>query len=593
MAKLATGRTLAEFKGDNDTLYPAEQLLLDGVARGRLVSLDDKRPKTKTDVNCVRAEFLRFLALGGDDDAPVHERGIHLEGAWIIGALDLQSCSVRAIELRCCTIEGELTIYHADLRDFSVERSLVHGIAGDGMRCRGSFHFRDGSRSFGMVSIAGARIDGDLDFTSAHLENSHGNALYCAQAQIGGDVFLRKSGERDDFLAIGEVDLARVSVGGDLECSGGRFHNPRATAISCDGAQIQGTASFDNCEFVGAVLFAGFRGHRDLDFSRSDFGTVTPTAEAHLVLSRARITGDLVFRRVTGMIRGFWLRGASVGGLVDDLASWLIVHNLVLDGFCYTRFSDLDESVMSAGVRHYSATDANSRIKWLDRQVPSDLIQNFKPQPWEQLIHVLRAMGHEDDAKRVAIEKQTRMRRLGTISRLGSILHWFFGKFIGYGYRPLRGAVYIAIVWLCLGAFYDHMAQRGVFAPTDARIFTDPRFEPCRLEHGGNWTTCHFNPIEYTTFNAFAFSLDLILPLVGLSQDKDWAPVVQRPRQGHTVRSDLRDNVTGLTRSISSPISEPWLLGWITRFVVWCEILFGWIASLMLAAVLGGLVKKD
>jgi hypothetical protein len=40
----------------------------------------------------VRAGFLRFLALGGDEGAPVHEKGVQLKGAYVDGEFDLTFC---------------------------------------------------------------------------------------------------------------------------------------------------------------------------------------------------------------------------------------------------------------------------------------------------------------------------------------------------------------------------------------------------------------------------------------------------------------------------------------------------------------------
>src|SRR4051794_31528064 len=42
----------------------------------------------------IRAGFLRFLALGGDETAPVHEKGIWLQGAIIEGQLDLDGATL-------------------------------------------------------------------------------------------------------------------------------------------------------------------------------------------------------------------------------------------------------------------------------------------------------------------------------------------------------------------------------------------------------------------------------------------------------------------------------------------------------------------
>jgi hypothetical protein len=83
------------------------------------------------------------------------------------------------------------------------------------------------------------------------------------------------------------------------------------------------------------------------------------------------------------------------------------------------------------------------------------------------------------------------------------------------------------------------------------------------------WINCTAVPAEYTTFNGFFYSLDLILPLVDLQQERDWAPVV--------VDEDNRYLV----------------LGSLTRLLMWLEILFGWGMSLLLVAVLGNLVKKN
>jgi hypothetical protein len=62
----------------------------------------------------------------------------------------------------------------------------------------------------------------------------------------------------------------------------------------------------------------------------------------------------------------------------------------------------------------------------------------------------------------------------------------------------------------------------------------------------------------------------VILPLVNLQQEADWAPIV--------MKDDGKTNI--------------WQ-GHVFRAVMWFEILFGWAMSLLLVAVLGNLVKKD
>lgn len=69
-------RTLSEFS----TRSGAEETLLRCAAAGTWAKIQDQAPEERTEANIVRAEFIRFLALGGDDDAPVHERGLFLTG---------------------------------------------------------------------------------------------------------------------------------------------------------------------------------------------------------------------------------------------------------------------------------------------------------------------------------------------------------------------------------------------------------------------------------------------------------------------------------------------------------------------------------
>jgi hypothetical protein len=154
-------------------------------------------------------------------------------------------------------------------------------------------------------------------------------------------------------------------------------------------------------------------------------------------------------------------------------------------------------------------------------------------------------------------------------------LHWFYGRFVGYGFKPFRVVAFVA--WLAFAAFYNFAASRTVFGPSNALVFQNKAYEHCRPDapdkpdNGkskiGNWTHCAELPGEYTTFNALAYSADLILPVVSLGQSNDWAPITS---------------------------GDDWSLGYVTRCLVWFAELLGWVAALTLAAIASGLVKhKD
>lgn len=254
--------------------------------------------------------------------------------------------------------------------------------------------------------------------------------------------------------------------------------------------------------------------------------------------------------------------GVLLNALIDDPESWARAQSIILDGFRYNRI---------AGI---GPTDAATRIAWLKRQPEKHLKEDFKPQPWEQLIRVLRDMGHDADARAVAIEKQEMLRAAGKITGVLWPLHWLYGWLAGYGHRPLNTVCAMSLVWIFASYVYDYAEQRGVVAPSSPIIHANKTLnDACGGASGARltqWTRCKDLPQEYTTFNAYLYSLDLILPLVDLQQDRDWAPIVTED-----------DGVTWT-----------WYRAF-NRFVMWFEILFGWGASLLLVAVLGNLVKKD
>ena len=193
-----------------------------------------------------------------------------------------------------------------------------------------------------------------------------------------------------------------------------------------------------------------------------------------------------VFRSLKQPVHDISLSGARVGRLVDDEASW--GAGLVLDGFTY------DALLGDA------PTDAPRRLAWLKKQRPSHwgVEQNgmdFKPQPWQQLIRVLRAMGHDEEARQVAIAREEHLRRIGKIGqtpptwgRLRAFVyrsatrrfHWLFGLLAAYGYRPIRVAGWMLGVWLACAAMFWWAALQGVFAPTSPLVFNHPPYAHCR-----------------------------------------------------------------------------------------------------------------
>ncbi|PTS75302.1 hypothetical protein DBR17_16025 [Sphingomonas sp. HMWF008] len=224
------------------------------------------------------------------------------------------------------------------------------------------------------------------------------------------------------------------------------------------------------------------------------------------------------------------------------------------------------------------------RIDWLKLQHDNELTKDFAPQPWEQLISVLRAMGHPGEAAEVAIAKQDQLRAARWTQKwklrnyINGGLHWLYGLLASYGHRPLRIVYWLIAVFAIFSLAFYAGRLGGYYGPTSPLIHASPAFDMCgapgETDAKGKakpfWTSAACpTPPEYTTFQPFLYSLDLILPLVDLHQENDWAPLVV------------------------NPAGEILWWGRALRWMMWFEILFGWVASLTLVAVLGRLVDKD
>lgn len=503
---LAHGRWL----GDFPDLSPAEQLLVECCARGEIwkpVGWDWERPEAASVANTIRAELIRFLALGGDDAHPVHEEGVMVRGAWVAGTLNLHQGHAKVrLDLQSCRFDEAPSFTAARIPELVLSGSKVPGLSADRIKVTGGVFLDEDFAATGEVRLLGAEIGRSLACIRSTFDNPDGRALSADGIKIGGDIFFKNG-----FDAKGEIRLLGAEIGGNLECTSGAFSNGGKRAISADGIKVAGTVFLLGARIEGAVDFFGGR----------------------------------------------------ISTLNDDEVCWSAGGH-ILDGLRYDRI--------------VGKTDADSRIQWLERQQADQLDnRNWSPQPWEQLIKTLRDMGHPLEATKVAIAKQERMRRAGKVGGwLARLLHRIYGRVAGYGYRPIYTVGWMVGMWLAAALCFHLGSQAGYIGPTTP-LYNSPALSgqvEQKCGHGGEsgktpWTRCPAMPAEYTTFQPLMYSLDLILPLVDLQQEADWAPIVEDP-PGNTLP-----------------------FGAFLRWLMWFEILFGWAMSLMLVAVLGKLVNKD
>lgn len=577
--KKPKGRALSEILG-NGPLTDAEIKLLKGCAEGTLARIARSIPSERIESNVIRADLIRFLALGGDGSAPVHERGVSIHGAWIEGTVDLIGCEVECpLSFTDCRITGDLLLNDGRISTLNLSASTVGKIRGDRLKCSGSILLRNNFHAKGIVRFPRASITGDLELTQARIEgNQIGEgeriALFCARIEIGGGVLAASANPKQPFSAEGRVDFYGAKIGGDFRFSKAIFAS-KSLGLMCDLAEIGGTLSLEECDFSGRVRLLGAKVSGDMNLKQCNFNN------NELILTRSNANGRFIFREITGSISRLSLRAAKVDALVDDIASWDTVKNLILDGFEYARILDIGYHPREGEyVQIASAVDATSRIRWLKLQNELDLGRDFKPQPWEQLVAVLSEMGHEDDARVVAIEKQKQKQRawflqsrakdLGLAKRVRLLSqisgHYMYGVLSRYGYRPSLLVGWALAAALMFSGIFELAEWAGVMAPTDRTIVGSAEYGKCR-PHA--WATCSELRGRYPAFDPIVYSFDLILPVIATQHVREWAPLITKPD------------------------GSRWRLGMLVWILSRVENLFGWVLGLMFVATVAGFIKRD
>ena len=498
-----TGRSLADF----GHLCDAEMKVIAATREGTAAIFDGALPTAR---RTVRADLVRFLALGGDDAAPVHEQGVLILGGCIDGNLDLDGCTLVAnLQLLYCELKGELSLRGASTHTISLSGSLCSRIHANSVQVSGDFIMSAGFCATGLVRLSRAQISGRLDCDGGCVEGrkpssedsppeasgnetvddaaqkdkeeekekeeENGEAIVCEGAEIG---FQARLGQ--GFRAAGRVSLVGTTVG-FLDCSGGSFegHDAKGTALNCDGIEVRQVAFLRECRASGgSVSLTGAKIGHDLICSGAELvgrntdgavlvcdgasiggslflNGVAAAGQIHLIGTQIRgsvscgggvfgstpgtpaegtegekaegdaISSVLVLPRATiadtlwlpaTFYGGVDLKGARICRIVDAVTAGGSVDAktnanpafLALDGLVYDRFAE--------------GTDLSgaARINFLRLQIgDGDLGENFKPQPWEQMIKVLRDMGHMG-TQRARSQSRSSMRFAGARRSRGS-----------------------------------------------------------------------------------------------------------------------------------------------------------------------------
>lgn len=478
-------------------LTPAEQAVWEAFPTGTWVDLrtgDRERddPAGGADwgpERTVRAEVLCSLLLGGHEPEAGRISGVRLAGARIEGLLNLSDTDIPVkLHLLNCHLPDTLS-----LTDTSAK----------GVRLRGCDLYR--------LHAARAKIDGLLDLDGSTVR--HGIRL--DNAHVMGQLRLARArifapNEETRPLESRMLDILRdpnvildieyghqhhewALWGGGLTVDGGAFlRNSHAVGgLRLIGAQFRGGLYLEGTTIEGGGDWAVYADHLQavaIEMSRGF------SAKGTIRLRGARIDGVLSFDRARlhapgrvlhlshMQVEELILRPESISGevnlgysrigvLLDDPAGWPEV--IRLDGATY-------ESLRG----HIGPA---RRLSWLRRDSGG-----YRPQPYEQLAGWYQRIGDDHGSRRVLLEKQ-RARR-ATLRLPGKIWGLLLDGLVGYGYRPWLAAIWAGLL---------HVSGTVVFS----------MYPPARVKLD-----------EERTFNAFIYTLDLLVPVSLFEQRGAWEP---------------------------------------------------------------------
>lgn len=466
------------------------------------------------------------------------------------------------VDLAGMTAHGMVSIQVAKISG-SVDLSRAHMINPDG-RAFSADSAEIGGRldcremvAGGEVALHNARITASVSFDGARLTNPGGQSLSAGGVVVGGGMHLA-----DGLESVGEIRLIGAQLAANLSLAGAKLSNPGAVAVNLDRATIgvchgAGLTCTGRFSFIGAHIASGLdlsgasidgqgersiagdgavvdgmlalselRARGEVSLRSIRVGRAVMMIGAELAndgdiacrLSGAEIAGDVICLR-TSVVGGLRMTGGRIAGRLNleqvqianeggqaisaralqagqlSLAPAAPIAGLVDFGHARIEVYRDDPGswpeALSIDGMTYQALEprlpAMDRLRWLARDPNGP-----QSQPYEHLAAHYVQIGQPEEARTVWYVREREQRREA------AALAKFWGAvqdvMLGYGYRPWRALAWLGLL-LVIGS-----VTFGLHRP--------PAFSPASAPH----------------FNAVIYTLDLLLPLVGLGQKNAFNP---------------------------------------------------------------------
>jgi hypothetical protein len=591
-----------------------------------LKRLDDRSFQSNGAVKCVSAVIggdMSFpgaaISAGGkeeDNQGAINAQTVKVAGSVFFGAGFVATGEV--------SFSGAEIAKDLDFSDGAFHNESGYAILADGSKVAGGLKCQTtgqtpgdaGFRSFGEVFLAGARC-GELDCRGGTFTNPGAMALDGSTIDVSGSVRLGNMGTAP-FWAHGTVRFFTARIGQHLYCGGGRFLNPDAEALNAEAVRIAGCVFLNGCDdgvdtkdradmafqadgkvtFVGASVglqfncqsgrfrngtadpsngaYAGsaldlatatigdtlFLGSEDPATAADDPGFLPATFDGTIDLTAATVRVLVDDGLTGGGSRGLRPTVTGTGGLTRQC-------NLKLDLFAYERLKA-------------RACKADSRMALLTRQPPEHLNRAFQPQPFEQVIKVLRAMGHDGEADRVALAKRTYARKskpwwsssrgpwalADCLARIGELI--FVAWFLGYGYKVAQALLILLVLGTGFGWVYAEAFRQGAIVPADKDLRNEPRAAAC-----ANWSPAACPALAdkvIPSFNPWLYSADVMIPVIGFGQKAAWIPTHGKAAERAAYYPEPSDAV---------------------YYMQLTETVLGWVGGILLLSFISGLIAKE
>ncbi|MFK0237224.1 membrane-associated oxidoreductase [Streptomyces vinaceus] len=453
-------------------LTPAERRVWEAFPRGEGVDFREGPDEDACDgrdwgpERTVRAEVIAALLLS--DPAPSGQvPGINLRGIRIIGKLDLKYAVIEhPIRLRACWFERKPQLYGARLRALVLTDSALPGLTASTLSVDITLRLNC-CRVTGPVRLTGARIAGGLFLQGAVIrpgtlsDERDEPPLQLNHAEIGTDIIA------DELTVHGQLRINGATIAGLISLDRAKLINPGGIALHAETVSVGTDLRGHRLEAEGMVNLTGAR------------------IPGQLLLTRARLANrdGVALRASSCAIGEFWLRLCPpIDGIVNLRRSQL--------DMLYAEPGVWPPVIRTEGLTYrvlHPHLPAEERLPALEREE-----SGYLPYAYERLAAAYRTVGDEAGARTVQLAKLRRHRR--TLPRHARAWGLLQDVTVGYGFRPLRAAGWLAALLLTGSIAY------GLHPPRELKAGEAPEF----------------NPVFYT--------IDLMLPIVGFGQEGAFAP---------------------------------------------------------------------